>query len=114
MFAKENLAQTLACKKSGLRALELHFFQLLPALALEFSFGKRSFAREFVDEAKQWFGKFAQARERNRARVLACVGREISAKPPQVFFDLPARALRSSGANHRCGHVRKAGSKMRN
>src|SRR5438128_3627483 len=105
MIAKQNLPQTLASQKSGLRALELYFFEFLPALAFKLGFGKRSFAREFVHETKQRLGEFAQARERDRAGVLPGAGRKVGAEPPQIFLELAANAICRSRAHYRRGDV---------
>src|SRR5215813_5295632 len=109
MLAEQNLAQAFSREESGLRALEFYFLEFLTTLAFELNFRKRSFPREFVDEAEQWFGKFAEACKRNRASVLASACRKIGAQSTQIFFDLPASTLCSSHANHHRDHVGKSG-----
>ncbi len=110
MRAKQNLAQALAGQKSGLRSIELYFFEFLAALALEFRLREGSFARQLIDEAEQRFGQFRQASESDRAGVRSSAGGKIGADAAQVFFDLTADAPRRSGADDRCGHFREAGS----
>src|SRR5262249_32063925 len=114
MFAEKDLAQFFTRQKAGLRAFEFYFFELLTTFAFEFSFWKRSFAREFVHQTEERFREFAEAGERNRAGVLPGAGRKIGTEPAQIFLDLAAGALCSSGANHGRSHVRKPWSKLRN
>jgi len=110
--AKQNFTQSLARQKSRLRALELYFFQFLPSLAFEFRFRKRRFPRQFIHQHQQRLRKFRKPGKRNRAGIRARAGREVRADAPQIFFDLPARALFCSRAHHRCGHFREPRSAM--
>src|SRR5262249_21019751 len=114
MFAEKNFAKAFAGQKSRLRALEFYLFQFLTAFALEFGFGKRSFAREFVHKTQKRFGEFAESPKGNCTSVLAGAGGKIGAKAPQIFFDFPAGAVFCAGADHCCRHFGESRRAMRN
>src|SRR5580658_1655608 len=107
MSAKQNLAEPLSCQKSWLRPTQLDFFEFLAALALELGFGKRRFARKFVDHAQQRLGELGKPGKGNRTGVRTRAGSEVCADAPKIFFDLPAGSLRGSGSRNRRGDFRK-------
>src|SRR5256885_11469929 len=52
MRAEQNFSQAFAAEEAGLRSVELYFFDLLAALALEINLRKRRFCREFPDNGE--------------------------------------------------------------
>ena len=113
MSPKQDFAQALAGQGAGLRAIQFDFFEFLPAFAFKLSFGKRGFARQFVNQVEQRFGKFGQAGECNGADVRTSFRGKISADAPQVFFQLAAGAPLRAGPHNRCRHFCKPGCAVR-
>src|SRR5208283_4256375 len=81
-----------------------------PALALEFTLGKRCITRQFVHQREQRLCKFRKSRKRDRTIVRTRTRRKIGADAPQIFFELPARTLHGSRAHDRGGHLRESRS----
>src|SRR5256885_6255910 len=77
MRAEQNFSQAFAAEEAGLRSVELYFFDLLAALALELTLRKSRFCRKFPDHSEKGLGKFRETCERNGAIVRASAGREI-------------------------------------
>src|SRR5260370_40357110 len=79
VYTEQNFSQPFARQESRVGAFQFYFFQLLPPLAFEFSFGKRGFARQFVHQAEQGLREFRKPGKRNRAGVRARTATKIRA-----------------------------------